>query len=49
MKSKKILLLGSNGQLGWEAHRHLIGFADVIALDYPDIDFSNSKEVLARD
>ncbi|MAT42042.1 MAG: dTDP-4-dehydrorhamnose reductase [Anaerolineaceae bacterium] len=46
MIQKKILLLGSNGQLGWEAHRHLIGFSDVVAVDYPDIDFSEPEQVL---
>jgi len=37
----KILLLGKNGQLGWELNRTLRTFGDLIALDYPDIDFSN--------
>ncbi len=42
----KILLLGKSGQLGYEAHRNLICFGDVIAMDYPEIDFSSPKNVL---
>lgn len=42
----KILLLGSNGQLGYEAHRTLFCYGDVIAVDYPDIDFSKPNQVI---
>jgi dTDP-4-dehydrorhamnose reductase len=31
----RILLLGKNGQLGWELQRALQPLGDVIALDYP--------------
>jgi len=34
----KILLLGTNGQLGWELHRTLSPLGEVTALDYPEID-----------
>lgn len=34
----KILLLGKNGQLGWELHRTLQPLGSVYALDYPEID-----------
>jgi dTDP-4-dehydrorhamnose reductase len=33
-----ILLLGKNGQLGWELRRTLAPLGDLIALDYPEID-----------
>jgi dTDP-4-dehydrorhamnose reductase len=36
----RILLLGKNGQLGWESHRALSPLGEVIALDYPDIDLT---------
>jgi dTDP-4-dehydrorhamnose reductase len=35
----RILLLGRQGQLGWELRRALGPLGDVVALDYPDIDF----------
>lgn len=37
---KRILLLGSCGQLGWEAERALACLGEVIPRDYPQIDFS---------
>lgn len=37
----KILLLGKNGQLGWELARCLPTLGTVIAVDYPDIDLAN--------
>jgi dTDP-4-dehydrorhamnose reductase len=42
----KILLLGKNGQLGYEAERTLFCLGDVTALDYPQIDFTNPTESL---
>lgn len=36
----KILLLGKNGQLGWELHRTLQGLGQVMAYDYPEIDLT---------
>lgn len=42
----RILLLGKNGQLGYEAHRSLIYSGEVIALDYPDVDFSKPEDVI---
>ena len=35
----KILLFGKYGQLGWELHRSLQGLGQVLAYDYPEIDF----------
>jgi dTDP-4-dehydrorhamnose reductase len=37
-----ILLLGKNGQLGWELQRTLAPLGPVTALDYPEIDFADS-------
>lgn len=37
----KILLLGRNGQLGWELARCLAPLGDVTAVDYPDIDLAD--------
>lgn len=36
----RILLLGNNGQIGWELHRSLMTLGTVAAFDYPDIDFT---------
>ncbi len=40
MNLSKILLLGKNGQVGWELQRTLAPLGRVWALDYPEIDFS---------
>ena len=39
---KKILQIGTKGQLGWELLRTCAPLGEVIALDYPDVDLSNS-------
>lgn len=36
----KILLLGKNGQLGWELHRALQPLGELTAVDYPEIDLA---------
>ncbi len=36
----KILLLGKNGQLGWELARCLLPLGEVLALDYPEINLA---------
>jgi dTDP-4-dehydrorhamnose reductase len=38
---RKILLLGKNGQVGWELHRSLSYLGDVEALDSPELNFTN--------
>ena len=48
MKRLRILLLGRNGQLGWEAERQLFCYGDVYAYDYPQIDFIKPETVLSR-
>lgn len=42
----KILLLGKNGQLGWEAERQLFGLGNLIAFDFPQIDFTDPLSIL---
>jgi len=36
----KILLFGKHGQLGWELQRSLQGLGQVLAYDYPEVDFT---------
>jgi dTDP-4-dehydrorhamnose reductase len=38
----KILLLGKNGQVGWELHRTLAPLAEVVAVDYPEINLTDT-------
>ncbi len=45
--SATIVLLGKIGQLGWELHRDLQPLGKVIALDYPQIDFTRPAELLS--
>jgi len=42
----KILLLGCHGQAGWELCRTLIHLGKLSALDYPQIDMSQSSSIL---
>lgn len=37
----RILLLGKNGQVGWELQRTLLSLGTVAALDYPEVDFAD--------
>ena len=39
----KILQIGTKGQLGWELLRTCAPLGEVVALDYPDVDLSDSK------
>ncbi len=39
----RILLLGKNGQVGWELQRTLACLGQVTALDYPEIDFTQPE------
>ncbi len=38
----KILLLGKNGQVGWELSRTLAPLGQVVAMDYPEINFTDT-------
>jgi dTDP-4-dehydrorhamnose reductase len=40
-----ILLIGKNGQLGWELHRSLLPLGDVVALDIPEIDICDFQDI----
>ena len=37
----KILLIGKNGQVGWELRRTLASLGEVVEIDYPTIYLSN--------
>ncbi len=43
----RILLIGKNGQLGWEARRALAPLGEVMAVDYPEIDLSHPERLAA--
>jgi len=34
----RFLLIGRNGQLGWELHRACMTLGEIIAVDYPEVD-----------
>ena len=38
----KILLIGKNGQVGWELRRTLAPLAEVVAVDYPEINLTDA-------
>ena len=40
---KKILQIGTNGQLGWELLSTCAPLGEVVALDYPEVDLSDSS------
>jgi len=42
----KILLFGKNGQLGWELNRTLMCLGELIAIDYPEVNFEKPKDVI---
>jgi len=42
---RKILLFARGGQLGWELQRALAPLGEVVALDYPQVDFSKPEEL----
>ena len=43
----KILLIGKNGQVGWELQRTLASLGEIVALDYPEIDLTDESNTLA--
>lgn len=45
--SRKILLFGKNGQLGWELCRSLLTLGELVIYDYPEVDF-NRPDTLAE-
>ena len=42
MQQPKILLIGKNGQVGWELQRTLAALGQVLAVDYPEIDLTDA-------
>lgn len=42
MESPKILLIGKNGQVGWELRRTLSPMGRVLAVDYPEMDLTDA-------
>ncbi len=42
MDQPRILLIGKNGQVGWELRRTLAPLGPVLAVDYPEIDLSDA-------
>lgn len=45
MPNARILVLGKTGQVGWELRHRLLCAGEVIALDYPDVDFTSSDSI----
>ena len=43
----KILLIGKNGQVGWELRRALAPLAEVVAVDYPEINLTDTPALRA--
>lgn len=41
----KLLIIGKVGQLGWELQRTCLTLGEIISVDFPDIDLSNSEQV----
>jgi dTDP-4-dehydrorhamnose reductase len=41
----RVLLIGKNGQLGWELHRTLATLGELTAVDYPEIDLEHPETV----
>jgi dTDP-4-dehydrorhamnose reductase len=41
----RILLLGNSGQVGWEAQRAMATLGEVVALDYPEVDFTRPERL----
>ncbi len=41
----RVLLIGRNGQVGWELRRTLAPMAEVTAIDYPEIDLSRADSI----
>ncbi len=41
MNGIRLLVIGKNGQVGWELRRTLAPLGEVVAIDYPEIDLTN--------
>lgn len=45
MEKPKLLLIGKNGQVGWELQRTLAALAEVVPVDFPEIDLTDGTAV----
>lgn len=45
MTPSRFLIIGKNGQVGWELRRTLAPLAEIIAVDYPDIDLTRADSI----
>jgi dTDP-4-dehydrorhamnose reductase len=45
MRTPKILLIGKNGQVGWELWRTLAPLGEITAVDYPEINFTDAASL----
>ncbi len=45
MKNLKVLILGRGGQVGWELRHRLACMGEVIAVDFPEVDFSSADSI----
>jgi dTDP-4-dehydrorhamnose reductase len=45
MNRPRILLVGRNGQVGWELERALAPMAEVVAIDFPQIDLTRADSI----
>lgn len=48
MAQPRILIIGKNGQVGWELCRTLASIGEVTAVDFPEIDLSNPDSLRQR-
>lgn len=44
-EAQKILLIGKNGQVGWELQRTCCTLGEVIAVDYPEVDLAQPESL----
>ena len=44
----RLLLLGKQGQVGWELERLLAGLGELVALDRLQCDLTNADQLVAR-
>lgn len=45
MTPPRLLIIGKNGQVGWELRRTLAPLGEVVAVDYPDIDLTRGDSI----
>src|SRR5262245_21390077 len=45
MNLPRVLLIGKNGQVGWELRRTLAPMSRVTAIDFPQVDLANADSI----